>query len=344
MSSRVLLIVQSPIGIASLLQIYLNKISKHEITILCLGSKGLYQYLEKLDLKCNLLFIQPEAYASNKLSYIYRLARQRKLIKNFCIDWDEVYITSLYQDICAMMIANECITNNIKIYKVITELSSLEKYAKKNSLSAKIAEFFLHKAVIFFAGLDVKLINLNGKYIFSYKDHDAISSLNIEVERSVYKTFGVEVTGGSHRNILLFESLGEDGSHYRNYRERLQELIERLSRIGRVSIKPHPTYGISKFLENDIRCNYLDSSIPAAMINLEKFEMIVGVDSAALKEVSHHNVISVINSFEFSDNTIRDSIKKYLKNGTISEIKFILIEEIDHYLNCSDHNRVKNNV
>ena len=336
MSSRnrgVLLVVQSPIGIASLLQIYSNCLSKNEITILCLGSRGLHEYLEKLELKCNLLFVKPEAYSSGKFSYIYRLAQQRKFIKNFCLEWDEVYITSLYQDIYAISIANECIKNNIKIYLVKTDLSNLERYAKKCNIYKKLVVFFLSKVISIAIGLEVTLINLSGKYIYGYKNQESIPILDIQVTDSVYKNFGIEISGDSGENILLFESLGEDGSHYMNYRRRLEGLIEQLSKLGTVYIKPHPTYGASKFLENNLMYRFLNGSTPAAMINLKQFKMIVGIDSAALKEVRHHNVISVIDSFDFTDYTVKDSFKTYLQNEAPSKIKFISIEEIENYFN-----------
>lgn len=332
MHDRTLLITQSPIDVVYILQLYIKEIDKSKVTIACIGSRGVHKYLSKLNLKCELIFIQPVFYSKNRIKYLNSLRIQASFIGIFCQQWREVYFSSIYQDIYTMSIINECQKNDIKLYRISTGLDNLEKYSVPMKIVSKMAAAVIAKLVKWATGVEIKLILLSGKFIYCYKNSGSISTVRIAVGEEIYQLFGVEVSGVSSDNILLFESRGEEAGCFTSYQSDLAELLDKLTLLGTVYIKPHPTHGASKLLESDTRVKMLDESMPAIMINLTNFAMIVGIESAALKEVRHTNVISVIDSFTFASDAVKLNFKSYLKDDSRSEIQFKLIEQLE--LDC----------
>lgn len=328
MATRVLLIVQSPIGIASILQLYVNNIDNNAVTIACIGSRGVYEYLLKLNLKCEVIFIQPVAYSQNKIKYLSRLRAQKVATDQLCKKYDLVYFTSIYQDLYTMSILTECQKKNIKVFRISTGLDNLHQYAIPISIFGKIVEAIVVRLIRWIVGVEINFVMLSGRYFFSYKKSTSIPTLEIEVKQEIYEQFGVSVSGGLSKNILLFESRGEDAGYFSNYQNNFIELLSKLRLMGIVYIKPHPTHGVSRFLKCDDHLKVLDKSTPAVMINLKNFSMIVGIESAALKETRHSNLVSVIDSFEFVNNDVKETFKKYLKDAQGSEIQFKPIEQL----------------
>jgi hypothetical protein len=329
MATRLLLIVQSPIGIASILQLYVNNFDNNSVTIACIGSKGVYEYLLKLNLKCEVIFIQPVAYSQNKIKYLSRLRAQNMAIDLLCKEYDLVYFTSIYQDLYTMSILSECQKNNIKIFRISTGLDNLHQYANPISILGKVAEAIVARLIRWIIGVEINFVMLSGRYFLSYKNSTSIPTLEIKVKQEIYERFGISVSGGSSKNILLFESRGEDAGYFSNYQKNLTELLGKLRLLGAVYVKPHPTHGISRFIEGDDDLRVLDKSTPAVMINLKDFSMIVGIESAALKETRHPNLVSVIDSFEFVNNDVKENFKKYLNDALCSEIQFKSIDMLN---------------
>lgn len=327
MATRVLLIVQSPIGIASILQLYVNNIDNNAVSIACIGSRGVYEYLLKLNLKCEVIFIQPVAYSQNKMKYLSRLRAQKVATDQLCKEYDLVYFTSIYQDLYTMSILTECQKKNIKVFRISTGLDNLHQYAIPISIFGKIVEAIVVRLIRWIIGVEINFVMLSGRYFFSYKNSASIPTLEIKVKQEIYEQFGVSVSGGLSKNILFFESRGEDAGYFSNYQNNLTELLSKLRILGAVYIKPHPTHGISRFLEGD-DLKVLDKSTPAVMINLKDFSMIVGIESAALKEVRHPYLVSVIDSFDFVNNDVKENFKKYLKDMLGPEIQFKSIEQL----------------
>jgi len=328
MKKEILLIVQSPIGIANILQIYKDKVRSEEITIICIGSLGLYKYLEGLKLKCQLYFIKPVAYTDNKLGYLKGLIDQRVLIKKTCSKWREIYFSSMVQDLYTITLINECKKNNVKLYKIQTGLNSLVNYSAKTTLKHKFVEIFIGILIKIATGVTINTIYLSGRFIYSYRNSDEIINIDIKLNPEIYEDYGVNISGDSRCNILLLESLGDHSDFYCNYQNQILELVNKLLSNGTVYVKGHPTYGLSKILIDDKRLKYLDQSIPAAMFNLKNFSLIVGIDSAALKEVRHQNIVSVIDSFEVKNEAIKQNFKNYLREGLGNKIKFSSINEL----------------
>jgi len=90
----------------------------------------------------------------------------------------------------------------------------------------------------------------------------------------------------------------------------MARLLDKLTFLDTVYMKPHPTIGISKFLKSDKRVKIKDETTLASMINLTHFRLIVGIESTALKEVRHINVVLVIDSFTFANNAVKLNFKR----------------------------------
>jgi hypothetical protein len=328
MKKEILLIVQSPIGIASILQIYKDKVRNEEITIICIGSLGLHKYLQGLKLKCKLYFIKPVAYSDYKVGYLKRLMNQRVLIKKTCNKWKEIYFSSTVQDLYTITLINECKKDKVKLYKIETGLNSLVNYSTKLNFKHKLIEIFIGIMIKIATGVTINTIYLSGRYIYSYRNSDEIINIDVKLSPEIYEDYGVNISGDLSYNILLLESLGDDSDFYCNYQNQLLVLVNKLLSNGTVYVKGHPTYGLSKILRDDKRLKYLDQSIPAAMINLKNFSLIVGIESAALKEFRHQNIVSVIDSFEVKDEAIKQNFKNYLREGLDNKIKFRSINEL----------------
>ena len=249
-------------------------------------------------------------------------------IDRLCKEYDLIYFTSIYQDLYTMSILSECQKNNIKVFRISTGLNNLHQYANPISILGKVVEAITVRLIRWIIGVEINFVMLSGRYFFSYKNSASIPILEIEVKQEIYQRFGVSVSGGPSKNILLFESRGEDAGYFTDYQNNLSELLDRLKLLGVVYIKPHPTHGASRFLAADDDLKILNKSTPAVMIDLKDFSMIVGIESAALKEARHPNLVSVIDSFEFVNNDVKENFKKYLSDVSGSEIQFKLIEQL----------------
>jgi hypothetical protein len=328
MANRVLLIVQSPIGIASILQLYVNYIDTNSVTIACIGSGGVHEYLLKLKLNCEVIFMRPVSYSQNRIKYLSRLRAQKITIDRLCKKYDLVFFTSIYQDLYTMSILSKCQKNNINLFRVSTGLDNLHQYANPISSFGKMVEAVVARLIRSIIGVEINFVMISGRYFFSYKNYASIPTIRIEINEEIYERFGIPFLGGSSKNILLIESRGEDAGYFSNYKNNLTELLDKLKLLGAVYIKPHPTHGISRFLEGDDGVKVFDKSTPAVMINLKEFSMVVGIESAALKEMRHTNLISVIDSFEFVNKDVKVNFKRYLKDTLGSEIQFKSTEQL----------------
>jgi hypothetical protein len=153
-----------------------------------------------------------------------------------------------------------------------------------------------------------------------YENGDGIPAASITVSKEIYQIFGVGVSGVSSNNILLIESRGENAGYFTSNQNDMASMQDKLTFLGTVYIKPHPTHGISKCLDS---VKIIDETTPAAMINLTDFGLFFGIESAALKEVRHINMVSMIDSFTFANEAVKLNFKRYLKDEIRSENQLI---------------------
>lgn len=321
---RVLLVTQSPLDVVYMLQLYLEH-EGNTITILCVGSEGVHAYLQKLNLAAEIAFVRPVARKGSLLRYLRELRAQTWEIVNRRRDVDEVFYSSKYQDVYTSCLV-EAYHTRARVTRIVTASHDLERYSSPLNYRDRIITRAIALSLRLVAGLRTSVFKLNGQFVFAHEARDVDERQVLLSDRGVDR-FRVPIDTGSGTNILLFESNGHVDAHFTNYDEELSRLICTLRSLGEVYVKPHPTRGSSKQLV-DMGVNLLGGEVPASLLNVSAFDAIVGIDSAALKEVRHCKIISVIDSFTFRSADGRAALKKYLQQGDGRNITFATIDEV----------------
>lgn len=323
---HVVLMVQSPLDVPVQLE-YVFRHPEARPTIIVVGSRGVFDYLEGLELDANVLFVQPVLREGSAVGYLRRLREQRNRIRDLVQHVDEVRYGSEYQDIVTACFL-EAHRHTARIVKVKTEIDALERFADPLSVRDRVITWGFAAVLRLIVGLRVIVFRLNGQLVFH---HLAPYARRVEIAPSaeMFARYARSVAPEPGVNILLFESNGQDDRHFVNYEPELRALIETLQRMGTVYVKPHPSRGYSRLLaEAGIRT--VAAEVPASLLEPEHFAIVVGIDTAALREIRHPRIVSVIDSFSFRSGTGKEQIKAYLRQGNGKDIVFKRTEELIH--------------
>lgn len=321
---KVLLVSQTPLDVVYVLQLYLE----HEgsaITILCVGSEGVHAYLQKLNLSAEIAFVRPVARKGSPLRYLRELRAQAREIVHQRREVEEVFYSSKYQDVYTSCLVESYYTH-ARVTRIVTGSHDLERYSSPLSLRDRIIARAIAFSLRLAAGIRTSVFKINGQFVFAHETRN-VDERQILIGGHAVDRFCVSIDAGSGTNILLFESNGQEDAHFTNYDEELSHLIRVLRSLGEVHVKPHPTRGSSKQLV-EMGVKVLSGDVPAAMLNLSTFRAVVGIDSAALKEVRHPNIISVIDSFSFRSAGGKATLKEYLQQGNGRNITFATTDEV----------------
>lgn len=318
--------VQSPLDVPVQLE-YVYRHPEDRITIIVVGSRGVFDYLNGSGLDAEVILVQPVLRTGSVLAYLQGLRAQRSRLRSLVSSVDEVRYGSEYQDLVTSCFV-EGHRRTARIVKVATEIDALERFADPLSLRDRVVTLVFATVLRFLLGLRVRVFRLNGQLVFQ---HLAPYAARVEMTPSpeMFSRFGRAVTPEPGVNILLFESNGQDDRHFVNYEPELTALLQALQRMGTVYVKPHPSRGYSRLLaEAGVRT--VAAEVPASLLQPEHFAWVVGIDTAALREIRHPRVVSVIDSFSFRSGTGKEQIKAYLRQGNGKHIVFKRTEELIH--------------
>lgn len=325
-AQHVVLMVQSPLDVPVQLE-YVFRHPEARLTIIVVGTRGVFDYLKALELDAEVIFVQPVLRSGSAVAYLQQLREQRAQLRELVPQVDEIRYGSEYQDLVTACFV-EAHRHTARIVKVATEIDALERFADPLSVRDRAITAGFTLVLRLVLGLRVTVFRLNGQLVFQ---HIAPYAKRVDYAPSpeMFARYGRTLAPEPGVNILLFESNGQDDRHFVNYEPDLRALIEMLQRLGTVYVKPHPSRGYSRLLaEAGVRT--VAAEVPASLLQPEHFAMVVGIDTAALREIRHPRVVSVIDSFSFRSGTGKKQIKAYLRQGNGKDIVFKRTEELIH--------------
>ena len=107
----------------------------------------------------------------------------------------------------------------------------------------------------------------------------------------------------------------EEVGFLRDSRESFRWMVDCLLRQGfRIYIKPHPRLGHPGFLER-MNVRLLPAAVPAEFLDLEQFDVRVGVDSLALARTAVASAspsVSLVNMVGLRDSATRAKVRQWL--------------------------------
>ena len=323
---HVVLMVQSPLDVPVQLE-YVFRHPEARLTMIVIGSRGVFDYLHGLELDAEVILVQPVLREGSAVAYLQQLREQRARLRVLVSQVDEVRYGSEYQDLVTACFV-EAHRHTARIVKVATEIDALERFADPLSVRDRLITVGFALVLRLVLGLRVTLFRLNGQLVFQHLAPYA-TRLDYAPSPEMFARYGRALAPEPGVNILLFESNGQDDRHFVNYEPELRALIETLQRLGTVYVKPHPSRGYSRLLaEAGVRT--VAAEVPASLLQPEHFAMVVGIDTAALREIRHPRIVSVIDSFSFRSGTGKEQIKAYLRQGNGKDIVFKRTEELIH--------------
>ena len=201
----------------------------------------------------------------------------------------------------------------------IYNIDGKEIISIQNNIKVKIMKYLFD--------IDIKFFSIAGANAYQYLfDKNKINTISIKVNPKDLDGYRYKINSNHKKNLLLFESNGILDKSFVNYQKELTQIILKVIDKYDVYIKPHPRLGYSKFL-NTYKINIIESYIPSELLRISDFDIVLGIDSASIATGQHLNKFSLIDLFEFSDETRKNYLKNYLNK--LSKNKLIYLDSID---------------
>jgi hypothetical protein len=314
----IVLFSQAPADIQYVLSLYDKYKYKFNIKIVVVNVKNNFRYLKSLKLKVELKFVplipQKDIIKflkySIKLKFIYKNLFSRLAIEKV------YFFSNNYDYVTAYFIEKLQYRSDIffyDIYKINGEnIINTVTIIKKNIIK-----------LLF--GINIKFFNLPPsiayQYIYDRKKVKEIDLRSIVKNLNSYK-YNISKTDSIKMNLLLFESNGETSNDFVNYNQDMINILDTISNDYNIYIKPHPRLGYSKICDN-YNINIIKSYIPSELVSLNRFDLVLGIDSAAIATSNHHNNKCILELFNFYDKNRLLYIQKYLEKLSKNRLLFV---------------------
>jgi hypothetical protein len=305
---------QAPADIQYVLSLYDKYKNKYKILIVVVNVKNNYKYFESLNLGVRVDFI-PLVGQNKKLEFLKYVFKLRTiysvLFKN--ISDAEVYFFSKNYDYVTAFFIEKLMKNNTIYFYDIYKIDGEELGGYKYTLKKLIIKFLF--------GINIKFFSLPPSIAYQYKfDNKNVHQISSVNSAKLYKYRIKKIN--NKKNLLLFESNGEQSEDFLNYKENMMTILNELKDRYNIYIKPHPRLGYSQIL-NKYKVNVIPDYIPGELVDTKDFDIVLGIDSSSIAIIKHHNKYSLINLFEFKDDTRKQYLKEYLDNLSIKNILYI---------------------
>ncbi len=325
---KIILIIQSPMDFKYAIEI-LNQHKSEDVEVLVTGSKGVYECA--LEIFNNVRCITPPSLSEGALIYIFKLLRLRAVNKKEMLNVESIFVPNFINDVIAssMLAAGEMY--GVKIFKYSKYLDVLIEGGGALSVKDKLASWMYSLALCtIFMSKRFRTVKYSTRHFIRYlpKKH---TDLNVQ---PVDLNIAIDDEPSNIPLGVLFIDGGQVANTYiANYDAQLQIIIKALSVHG-VTVKKHPTHGISNVLESYMYANefsQMNSNWPIEFIDLSKYRAVVSIDSKGLAEARHSNVISVQNLFEYKFESNKTMVYQYINDAREDRapIKFVCsVEEL----------------
>jgi len=323
---KITIFCQAPPDVLHILNLYEINRGKAAISVIVINVKSLYDYFKSLNLKLQELEFIPYnlSFSIRKpFSFIKGRNQLKTLYKKLFNDKynETIYFFALWFDWVTFFFLKELSQNNILIYYryylYVPEVGR-EHYNLKEQYI--LFQYYLLTGIKFQYTDEKQTLRL----LFPYKKYNIDVQQAIEPDKDTLKRYLYKVKKVKEKSILLFESNLQPNNIIKDYEKTILHIIEELKKRGYlIYIKAHPRLGHTKVIESVID-QFLPGEIPAELIDVSIFNCIVGIQSFSLVYFSKlsNNVYSLINLFDFYDNSVKRNYINYLNENSKFNIRF----------------------
>ena len=330
---KITIFCQAPADVLHILNLYETNKGKATISIIVINVKSLYDYFKSLNLNLQALEFIPYnlSFSIKKpLSFIKGKKQLKTLYKKLFKDkYDEtIYFFGIWFDwITFFFLKKLSQNNNLIYYRHYLQVSEVGR--KYYTLKEKYILFQYYLLTgIQFQYTDEKQ---KSRFLFPYKKYNIDVQQAIEFDKDTLKGYLYEINNIKKKSILFFETDMKNYNIFKNYDITLINILKNLKKNGySVYIKGHPRLGSTTGIDNYIE-SYISKEIPGELIDVSSFDYIIGIQSFSLVYFSKllNNVYSLINLFDFYDNSVKHNYINYLNENSKFNIKFVnLISEL----------------
>lgn len=302
--------------------------SKHvaNISIFCVNTPSIYEYILSLNLNLKSLNLIPydiDFSIKNPISIILARKKLKKKYKNLFIDYYniDIYFFSIWFDWITFSLLNKLSkNNNIFYYEHYKNISEV------NEVKYNLKEKYILIIYRFITGVPLEYLkeNKSKRLLFLYKKINIKKQVALEILPELFNSYLYKIENISIKSILLFETQVTTSKIFSDYHNEMEIIIKALQKKGyELFIKGHPRLGVTKGIES--LCNFsIPKNIPSEFIDTTKFKKIIGIESFSL--VYHANfsdlVFSIIELLSFHN--LDDKIKfiNYLNINSNNKINF----------------------
>lgn len=324
------------------LDIYEKNKDRAKISIFIISNKKNYNFIKSLGLNLEKLVLITSSEGFTKKNP-YKILKEKIFSEKTYFKYfkhlvgNEVYFFNHYASWKTFTFVSRLAKNNTCIFwdHFDSSLKGIlqERVDLRRKLLQKIYEF-LANTKFRWAKLD-KFVALE----FPYEEYNIKKIEAEQPSKDLYERYSYKCASVKKRSVLLFESAENYEVDYVNYSITMEKIANSLKNEGfDIYLKPHPQVGCSSFLEK-YATEIIPDYIPGEFINLDDFIGILGIVTLTIAKIAKNagkETISLINLFNFKEESRKDYFTNYLIDQSKGKIKFVKsIDELIHTLDSS---------
>ncbi|MDP4267477.1 MAG: hypothetical protein Q8880_08595 [Bacteroidota bacterium] len=328
--NEIIIFCQAPVDVAYCLYIYDKYIDKSRISIYVINVKGIYEFLESLNLNLkNLVFIPYNKYISIRNPFIIRKEKKRisELYNIYfydCKNAEVYFFYRVFDWITNNFVAKLSLSNKVN-FVGIDNPQDLPFTVVKNNI-AKLFELWVIKYI---TGIKFRFIkNKFGIMLdFDYVDKFDIKRISLpEINLEIYNKYCYKADNIIKPALLFFEQNQKDYDFYANYEKELNIIMDILQKENvNIYIKPHPRQMYSSFIKDRVK-GIIPAFVPGEFLNFDDFNLIIGIETVAIancNRFAEDKTYSLLELFSFKDPEQKSYIKSHLNSLSNNKLKYI---------------------
>lgn len=314
-----ILFSQAPADIMHVLALYEKHHQQHKITIIVVNVQNNYKFFDSLDLGIQIEFIPlvSQTKPVQFLKLIFGLKSQYRHLFAHSNDAIVYYFSNNYDYITAYFIENLSKTNQINFIDLY-QIDGPAIHSTSAKLKTAIMSAILGVKFKFFQHME------NVIYQYQLPDRDNCAQIPVpHISKGQLARFEYEVKNSDDQpSLLLMESNGANDPRFQHYNNDLRQIFEQISPQYSIYIKPHPRIGASDMISH-YQTTMIEAYVPAELINLDGFSVILGIDSTAIATIEHQHKYCLLELFEFVDIEVKHHLRDYLNKLADKPIEYI---------------------
>ena len=313
---------QAAADIQYVLYLYAKYKDSHKIKIVAVNVQNNYKFYQSLDLEATVEFV-PVISQSHIVKFLLHSLRIRQIYRKIfsSMQNSEVYFFAKdYDYVTAFFIEKLTKNNNIYFYDIY-HIDGKEV----NSIGISLKKIL--SRLLF--GINIRFFSMPPYIAYQYLyDRKIIKEIDLKIEGYLLSKYKYTINNNNNKeNLLFFESNGEKDLGFLQYKVDLKIILDIVCVKYNVYIKPHPRVGYSSTLDR-YKVNFIPDFVPSELINVNDFNVVIGIDSTSIATVLHPNSYCLIEMFSFVDDDRKKYLKKYLENICDSKLNYLTPQQI----------------